>query len=71
MKDINRQHHELTDELARLQFKFSQLEDEKFALDTSVDKQTDKLAERETEYQVLMKDYEYAKEREAVLMGDK
>ena len=71
MKDINRQHSELTEELARLQEKLTHLEDEKFSLDTNVDKQTDKLAERETEYQVLMKDFEYAKEREAVLMGDK
>ena len=44
---------------------------EKLDLDREVDKQAARLGEKESEYQVLMKDYEYAKEKEAVLMGDR
>ena len=59
------------DMLRSIQCKQTQLEAEKFDLDAEVDKQASTLNDRESEYQVLMKDYEYAKEREAVLMGDR
>ena len=63
--------HDLTAQFKQLQTKQTSLEEEKFELDTEVDKQSGGLNDREREYQGLMKDYEYAKEREAVLMGDR
>ena len=54
-----------------LQKKQTGLEEEKFELDTDVDKSSGAVSDKEREYQVLMKDYEYAREREAVLMGDR
>ena len=54
-----------------LQQKQTALEEEKFELDTEVDKSSGTVSDKEREYQVLMKDYEYAREREAVLMGDR
>ena len=47
------------------------LEDEKYELDNLADKQAALLAEEEVSYRILMKDYEYAKDREAILMGDR
>ena len=54
-----------------MQQKQTALEEEKFELDTEVDKSSGTVSDKEREYQVLMKDYEYAREREAVLMGDR
>ena len=70
-KSTDKEYRELTDELARNKSKQTDLEEEKFELDAEVDKQASSLAEKERDYQTLMKDYEYAKEREAVLMGDR
>ena len=61
----------MTEELDKLKSKQTDLEEEKFELDTEVDKQASTLGDKERDYQTLMKDYEYAKEREAVLMGDR
>ena len=58
-------------EMKDIQKKQEKLNQEKYELDREVDKQANKLGEKEADYQVLMKDYEYAKEREAVLMGDR
>lgn len=62
---------DLTDEKQKLLSKQGQLDEEKFDLDREVDKQASTLSDKEREYQTLMKDFEYAKEREAVLMGDR
>ncbi len=70
-REVDTQLHALTAHMDQLQNKQTSLEEEKFELDTEVDKQSAGLNEREREYQSLMKDYDYAKEREAVLMGDR
>ena len=71
MKEIDRSLTDHTEQVRKLQHTLNDLQTEQFALKNKTDHENDKLAKRETEYQVLMKDYEYAKEREAVLMGDK
>ena len=71
IKEVDGELRELTTSLKTLTSKQSNLEEEKFELDGDVDKQSAKLHDKEADYQVLMKDYEYAKEREAVLMGDR
>lgn len=47
------------------------VDNEKYDLDQQVDSRSSSLQLRDQEYQTLLKDYEYAKEREAVLMGDR
>ena len=47
------------------------LDDEKTALSTELEKKLGVLHDREREHHVLSKDYNYAKDREAVLMGDR
>lgn len=70
-RELDRELKELTDSLQQLQGKQTLLEEEKFELDTDVDKSSGTVSDKEREYQLLMKDYEYAREREAVLMGDR
>lgn len=70
-KEVNADLADIMSSLRGIQGKQTNLEQEKFELDAEVDKQAATLNDREGEYQVLMKDYEYAKEREAVLMGDR
>ncbi|WAR25693.1 CC146-like protein [Mya arenaria] len=47
------------------------LEEEKYDMDNEVEKQKQALNDKDREMEVLQKDYEYAKDREAVLMGDR
>ena len=54
-----------------LQSRQSSLEDEKFLLDAEMDRQSGSIQDQQRDFQVLVKDNEYAKEREAVLMGDR
>lgn len=58
-------------EIRTLQKQQEKLNAEKTDQERVFDRHANKLAERESEFQLLMKDYEYAKEREAVLIGDK
>jgi len=69
--DLDAQLENLTEMLKDLQMKQQDLEDEKYELDNLTDKQAAILAEEEAKYRILMKDYEYAKDREAILMGDR
>lgn len=71
LRELDYELRDLTADLQNLMNKQNQLEEEKFELDADVDRQGSKVSTKEAEYQVLMKDYEYAKEREAVLMGDR
>ena len=71
MKDMNIDHTQLYGEFSELQKRQEKLNSEKFELDREVDKQQAKLGDRESEFESLLKDYEYAKEREAMLMGDR
>ncbi len=61
----------LVETVQKLQQKEETLNTEKFDLEMEVDQQSGKLSDAEHKYQILMKDYEYAKDREAVLMGDR
>ena len=70
-RDLDTQLEHLTETLKDLQMKQQDLEDEKYELDNLADKQAALLAEEEVSYRILMKDYEYAKDREAILMGDR
>jgi hypothetical protein len=47
------------------------LDDEKSKLDRDVKQSGNKVADKESDYHILMTDFEIAKEREAVLMGDR
>ncbi len=47
------------------------MQEEKFELDTEVDRSSGMVTDREREFQMLVKDFEYARDREAVLMGDR
>ena len=62
---------ELVANLKNLEEKHRSLVEDKFSADNELDKQRSIGLEREREYDLLMKEYEYAKEKEAVLMGDK
>ena len=57
--------------LCVLQSRQSSLEEEKFQLDKEMDRKSARFQEQEREFQIKLKDHEYAKEREAVLMGDR
>lgn len=65
---------EYQDSLAQkrnIETKLHSLEEEKYEMDNEVEKQRSLLNNREREMDVLQKDYELAKEKEAVLMGDR
>ena len=71
IKEQQGEYDELMAQFKDLQKRQERLNSEKYDMEREVDGHSSKLAGREGEYQVLLKDYEYAKEREAVLMGDR
>ena len=71
IKEQQAEYDDLMNEFKELQRRQERLNSEKYDLEREVDGQSSKLGGRESEYQVLLRDYEYAKEREAVLMGDR
>ncbi|XP_074646441.1 coiled-coil domain-containing protein 146-like [Tubulanus polymorphus] len=71
LKGQDSQHKELVSQMQHLESRRRHLEEEKFTSDGDQDKQKGRLDDKETEFDDLMKTYEYAKEREAVLMGDR
>ena len=70
-REVDEQHRQHTNSLQQLQKQQTQLQNEKFDLDGQVDQQVAILDAKSGDYQVLMKDYELAREREAELMGDR
>ena len=70
-QELDNELEDLSEMLKQLQLKQHELEDEKYELDNHADRQGSLLGDDEAKYQILMKDYEYAKDREAVLMGDR
>ncbi|XP_052779091.1 coiled-coil domain-containing protein 146-like [Mya arenaria] len=82
---INRKNNELVTQLQEYEKEFQDmvaqkrnvenklrgLEEEKYDMDNEVEKQKQALNDKDREMEVLQKDYEYAKDREAVLMGDR
>ena len=71
IKDMNVDYQQLFVDFSDFQKRQEKLNSEKFELDREVDKQQAKLGNRESDFEALLKDYEYAKEREAMLMGDR
>ena len=59
------------DSLQELETKRQKLEQEKYSHDGELDKQRAVFDEKERDFDSLMKEYEFAKEREAVLYGDR
>ena len=70
-KSVESQLNELTNMLKKMQTKVEGLTEEKLGINSDLDKKISTLADKEHEYHILMKDFEYAKEREAMLLGDK
>ena len=68
---MNVDYQQLFVDFSDFQKRQEKLNSEKFELDREVDKQQAKLGNRESDFEALLKDYEYAKEREAMLMGDR
>jgi len=62
---------QLQDELLSCTGELDQLEMEKASLDTELLRMEATHNDKERDYQVLVKDFEYAKERETVLMVDR
>jgi len=71
LTDLEKEYQDLAAQKKATEGKYHNLEDEKFDMDREVDKQRSLLNEKDREMEVLQKDYEYAKDKEAVLMGDR
>lgn len=57
--------------LSALETQRQTLEAEKYSADAELDKQRMALDEKQRAYDALMREHEYAREKEAQLMGDK
>lgn len=68
---MEKEYQDLLNVKKQVEGKLRSLEEEKFDMDNEVEKHKAVLNEKDREMEVLQKDYEYAKDREAVLMGDR
>ena len=68
---MEKEHLDLMNSQKQVEAKLQSLQEEKFDMDNEVEKNKSVLNEKDREMEVLQKDYEYAKDREAVLMGDR
>lgn len=71
MKDVDLETKQLQAQIQNLHFRLTNLEDEKRSLENEARESSIVHAEREKNLQILMKDYEYAKNRENDLLVDK
>ncbi|XP_046573953.1 LOW QUALITY PROTEIN: coiled-coil domain-containing protein 146-like [Haliotis rubra] len=71
LKTLVSEYDELNEASKILETKRRKLEDEKLEFDSELEEQRSILNERERELDLLQKDYEHAKEREAMLLGDR
>ena len=69
--DLDTDYQELVQQKKAVEAKFKHLEEEKFDMNNDVEKQKSLVNEKDREMEQLQKEYEYAKDREAVLMGDR
>ena len=69
--DMEKDYQDLLANKKQVEDKLQSLEEEKYDMDNEVEKHKSVLNEKDREMEVLQKDYEYAKERETVLMGDR
>lgn len=60
-----------TEDVKAQENKKNELQSEKFDMEGDLDKNRSMLNQKEREYNMLIKDYEFAKDKEAVLMGDR
>lgn len=67
----NAEYKELANVATQVENRRRALEEEKMEADEELDRQRSMLDEKTRELDMLTKDYELAKEREAVLMGDR
>jgi septation ring formation regulator EzrA len=68
---LDKEFQDIIAQKKNIENKMHDLEEEKFDMDNDVEKQKSHLNEKDREMEVLQKDFEYAKDREAVLMGDR
>ena len=71
LEDMEKEYQDLLANQKQVEAKLRGLEEEKFDMDNEVEKHKSILNEKDREMEVLQKDFEYAKDREAVLMGDR
>lgn len=71
LRELDNELNNLKNDIRSIAEKQTEVEEEKFGLDREVERQSAKVVDKETDYQILMKDFDIAKEREAVLMGDR
>ena len=71
LSDMEKEYQDLLASQKQVESKLRGLEEEKYDMDNEVEKHKSVLNEKDREMEVLQKDYEYAKDREAVLMGDR
>ncbi|XP_046358151.2 coiled-coil domain-containing protein 146-like isoform X1 [Haliotis rufescens] len=71
LQTLASEYDELNEASKILETKRRKLEDEKLEFDSELEEQRSILNERERELDLLQKDYEHAKEREAMLLGDR
>ena len=71
MGELEKEYSDLTAQKKIFEQKFQGLEEEKFDMNNNLEKQKSAVNEKDRAMEVLQKDYEYAKDREAVLMGDR
>jgi len=71
VEGYERESQDLAGVKRQMESALSALQDEKYEMDNEVEKQKQALNDKDRMMEVLQKDYEYAKDREAVLMGDR
>ncbi|XP_078000623.1 coiled-coil domain-containing protein 146-like [Glandiceps talaboti] len=71
LAEENEKHGELKTGLEEDENKLRILEDDKFEMDTELDKKRSRVDSQQREFDHLMKEFEYAKEKEAVYLGDR
>jgi len=71
LEDKDKEYQDLMAHKKNIQSKLTSLEEEKYEMDNEVEKQRSSYNDKDREMDMLQKDYELAKEKEAVLMGDR
>lgn len=68
---MDSQYQEALEMVQTLEKKHNEMDEERYEITNELKKQQDLLTQRERELAELMKDYEYAKDKEAVLNADR
>lgn len=70
-KQLDQEYKDLQEAIRLLEQKRKEYEEDQYDNKTNLDQQHTTLSLKERHFDGLMKEYEHAKEREAVLMGDR